>query len=66
MQIIELTKEQFDKFAFSHKNHSFYQTSQYGSLMNRYGFTDIYIGLLYPKSGPNSSIRAFLIFLINT
>lgn len=46
MQIIELTKEQFDKFAFSHKNHSFYQTSQYGSLMNRYGFADIYIGLL--------------------
>jgi len=46
MQIIELTKEQFDEFAFSHKNHNFYQTSQYGSLMNRHSFTDIYVGLL--------------------
>lgn len=46
MQIIELTKEQFDQFAFSHKNHNFYQTSQYGALMNRNDFVDIYIGLL--------------------
>lgn len=46
MQIIELTKEQFDQFAFSHKNHNFYQTSQYGALMNRNGFIDIYVGLL--------------------
>ncbi|MDD2202830.1 MAG: peptidoglycan bridge formation glycyltransferase FemA/FemB family protein [Bacilli bacterium] len=46
MQIIELTKEQFDKFAFNHKNHNFYQTSQYGALMNRHGYIDIYVGLL--------------------
>ncbi len=45
MQIIELTKEQFDDFAFKHKNHNFYQTSQYGSLMNRHGYVDIYVGL---------------------
>lgn len=46
MQIIELTKEQFDGFALKHKNHNFYQTSQYGSLMNRHGYIDIYVGLL--------------------
>ncbi|MFA5407198.1 MAG: peptidoglycan bridge formation glycyltransferase FemA/FemB family protein [Bacilli bacterium] len=46
MQIIELTKEQFDKFAVNHKNRNFNQTSQYGSLMNRHGFIDIYVGLL--------------------
>lgn len=46
MQIIELTKEDFDNFAFNHINHNFYQTSQYGSLMNKHGFFDLYVGLL--------------------
>jgi lipid II:glycine glycyltransferase (peptidoglycan interpeptide bridge formation enzyme) len=46
MQIIELNKEQFDQFAYKHKNHNFYQTSQYGTLMNRHGYVDIYVGLL--------------------
>jgi lipid II:glycine glycyltransferase (peptidoglycan interpeptide bridge formation enzyme) len=46
MQIVELSKEQFDQFAFNHKNHNFYQTSQYGTLMSHNGFADSYIGLL--------------------
>ena len=46
MQIIELSKEQFDNFAINHVNHNFYQTSQYGTLMSRHGFLDLYIGLL--------------------
>lgn len=46
MQIIELTKEQFDSFAVMHKNHNFYQTSQYGTLMSRHGFNDIYLAML--------------------
>lgn len=46
MQIVQLTKEEFDQFASTHQNHNFYQTSQYGVLMSRHGFEDIYIGLL--------------------
>lgn len=46
MKIIELTKEQFDDYALRHKNHNFYQTSQYGALMNRHGYIDTYIGLM--------------------
>lgn len=46
MQIIQLTREQFDIYAIKHKNHNFYQTSQYGTLMNRHGFVDMYIALL--------------------
>lgn len=58
MQIIELTKEQFDGFAISHKNRSFYQTSQYGTLMNRHGFFDIYVALI---DNNNQIIAASLI-----
>jgi peptidoglycan pentaglycine glycine transferase (the first glycine) len=46
MQIVELSKEQFDEFAFKHKNHNFYQTSEYGTLMSHNGFKDNYIGLI--------------------
>lgn len=46
MQIIQLTKEEFDQFASTHQNYNFYQTSQYGTLMSRHGFEDVYVGLL--------------------
>lgn len=45
MQIIELSKKDFDDYAFRHPYRSFYQTSQYGTLMSKHGFTPLYLGL---------------------
>ncbi|HOO67757.1 MAG TPA: peptidoglycan bridge formation glycyltransferase FemA/FemB family protein [Bacilli bacterium] len=45
MKIVELDKKQFDDFAIQDKYRSFYQTSQYGTLMSKHGFKPIYVGL---------------------
>ena len=46
MKIVSLTKEQFDEFA--HKNYykSYYQTSFYGRLREKYDFSANYIGFI--------------------
>jgi len=44
MTIIELGKKEFDDFAIKHPYRSFYQTSQYGTLMSKHGYTPLYIG----------------------
>lgn len=61
MGIVELTEEQFDEYAKKHQNRNFYQTSQYGSLMSRHGFTDLYIGLI-----DNNEIKAASLILVKT
>ncbi|MGI6329524.1 MAG: lipid II:glycine glycyltransferase FemX [Bacilli bacterium] len=61
MGIVELTKEQFDEYAKKHQNCNFYQTSQYGTLMSRHGFTDLYIGLI-----DNNQIKAASLILVKT
>src|SRR5574344_65402 len=45
MQIVELSRRDFDAYAFKHPYRSFYQTSQYGTLMSKHNFTPLYIGL---------------------
>lgn len=62
MHITNLSKEQFDQFAFKHASHNFYQTSQYGTLMSRHGFEDIYVGLL---DDANNLVAASLILSQN-
>jgi lipid II:glycine glycyltransferase (peptidoglycan interpeptide bridge formation enzyme) len=44
MIIKEITAEEFDNFAENHMLGSFYQTSSYGKLMNKYGYKEMYIG----------------------
>ena len=44
--IIELSKEQFDRFSKAHPLRSYYQTSAYGMLMNREGYDTLYVGLI--------------------
>lgn len=44
MTIVELGKKQFDEFAMNHPYRSFYQTSQYGTLMSKHGYTPLYVG----------------------
>jgi len=46
MKIIELSKKQFDDFSFNHKLASFYQSSFYGDLMAKNGFSTVYLGLI--------------------
>lgn len=45
MEIIQITKEEFDEFANNHPNKNFYQTSAYGMLMDRHSFDDYYLAL---------------------
>ena len=45
MAIRELSKREFDEYAFKHPYRSFYQTSQYGTLMSKHGYNPIYVGL---------------------
>lgn len=59
MEIIKLSKEEFDNFALNHKYRSFYQSSQYGTLMSRHGFDDIYLGFL----NDNQKIEAVTLIL---
>ncbi len=44
MKIIEISEPIFDQFANFHKYHNFYQTSCYGKLVQKYGFSVQYLG----------------------
>lgn len=44
MPLVELSRKEFDDFAIKHKYRSFYQTSQYGTLMSKHGYKPLYIG----------------------
>ncbi|MBP3635331.1 MAG: peptidoglycan bridge formation glycyltransferase FemA/FemB family protein [Bacilli bacterium] len=45
MEIVQITKEEFDAYAEKHKSKNFYQTSSYGMLMDRHSFDDYYLAL---------------------
>lgn len=45
MAIVELSRKDFDDYAIKHPYRSFYQTSQYGSLMAKHGYNPLYVGL---------------------
>ncbi len=44
MVIEQIEKDIFDAFSKNHILKSFYQTSAYGELMSKNGYTSIYIG----------------------
>lgn len=45
MKIVELQADEFDSFVSTFPYKNFYQTKQYGMLMNRHQFNDYYLGL---------------------
>ena len=45
MELVQILKEEFDKFADSCINKNFYQTSSYGMLMDRHNFDDYYLAM---------------------
>ncbi len=60
MEIVQITKEEFDAFAENHPNKNFYQTSSYGMLMDRHSFDDYYLALK-----DNITIKAATLILID-
>lgn len=45
MEIIQITKEEFDNFAENYEIKNFYQTGSYGALMDRHSFDDYYLAM---------------------
>lgn len=45
MEIVELQADEFDKFCENSPYKNFYQTSDYGTLMDRHQFDDYYLGM---------------------
>lgn len=45
MEIIQITKEEFDNFAENYEIKNFYQTGSYGTLMDRHSFDDYYLAM---------------------
>lgn len=44
MVIKEISKSEFDSFSKNHVLGSFFQSSTYGTLLGKYGYTDMYVG----------------------
>ena len=61
MRIVELQSEEFRNFENSYNNKNFYQTSDYGTLMDRHTFDDYYLGLI----DENNTIVAATLILVN-
>ena len=61
MRIVELNRKEFDDYAINHKYRSFYQTSQYGTLMSKHGYEAMYLGL-----EDNGRINAAALILIKS
>ncbi len=46
MKIVTLSPKKFDEFAKTHKYRNYYQTSNYGNLMIKFGYNVHYLGIL--------------------
>ena len=60
MAIVQITEQEFDEFAKSSPYKNFYQTVEYGMLMDRHNFDDYYLAL---KDSTNTIIAATLILV---
>ena len=60
MEIIQITKEEFDNFAENYEIKNFYQTGSYGTLMDRHSFDDYYLAMKY-ESGNYKAATLILI-----
>ncbi|MBR3490389.1 MAG: peptidoglycan bridge formation glycyltransferase FemA/FemB family protein [Bacilli bacterium] len=60
MEIRQLTAEEFDNFAKNYPYKNFYQTAEYGTLMDRHAFNDYYLGLI---DDANNLVAATLILV---
>lgn len=58
MKIVKLSSAQFDKFASTHRYRNYFQTSQYASLMAKFGYRAQFLGMVNDQ---NKLIGASLI-----
>lgn len=58
MKIVTLSPQQFDKFAKTHRYRNYYQTSNYGNVMVKFGYNAHYLGIVNEQ---NKLIGATLI-----
>ena len=58
MKIVTLRPDQFEKFASNHRYRSFYQTTEYANVMNKFGYNAHYLGVV---SNTNKLIGASLL-----
>lgn len=56
MIVKEISKEEFDAFSKTHILNSFYQTSEYGTVMSKNGYTDIYVGAFVDETLVGASL----------
>ena len=61
MKIVELHIDDFNKFEKTFPHRNFYQTIEYGSLMDRHQFDDYYLGLI----DESNNIHAATLILVN-
>lgn len=61
MEIFQLTKEEFDNYAKNCPYKNFYQTSEYGMLMDRHSFDDYYLAM----KDDTGNIKAATLILID-
>ena len=61
MKIVELHIDDFNKFEKTFPHRNFYQTIEYGSLMDRHQFDDYYLGLI----DESNNILAATLILVN-
>ena len=61
MEIVQILKEEFDEFASNFDHRNFYQTSNYGTLMDRHNYDDYYLAM----KDDAGNIKAATLILIN-
>lgn len=60
MEIVQITENEFDEYVKTCPYKNFYQTTEYGMLMDRHGFDDYYLAL---KDNSNNIVAATLILV---
>ena len=60
MEIVQILKEEFNEYADNHPNKNFYQTAEYGMLMDRHNFDDYYLAM---KDDSGNIVAATLILV---
>ena len=61
MEIVQILKEEFNEYANNHPNKNFYQTAEFGMLLDRHNFDDYYLAM----KDESGNIKAATLILVN-
>ena len=65
MRAITLKPEQFDVFAKNHKFRNFFQTSEYGNVMSKFGYNTHYLGFVEDKELVGATLMIYKEVMLN-